>query len=153
MLRKPKPKMKRGTIKNKLWEVQSKILRAKYQKCVLCGKTQRLQCGHIFSRDTITTSFDIHDKGNCHCQCDGCNQVHKKDMWIYYDWYIGKWGKDEFDKLYGRYKNNPPDTSTFINPVSVKEWELFELLEKLTEIYNNDYKEIFEEMKVMGLGW
>ena len=82
----------------------SEYVRLRDGRCVLCGTTERLQCGHIFGRRSHGARFDITPDGNCHTQCAGCNQMHNYKPWKYYKWFIDKFGQETFDALYRRWE-------------------------------------------------
>lgn len=88
------------------------IRRRDSNRCVVCGSRENTQCGHIFSRVAYSTRWDLNKKGNAHCQCSGCNCSHEYDPYPFYNWYINKFGKAEFDRLYVRYKTTRKFTNT-----------------------------------------
>jgi hypothetical protein len=90
-------KSKRKRLVAELDKVFSLYIRYRDKKCVLCGKTDSLQCGHIFSRINYSTRWD---KMNCWCQCSGCNLKHEYEAYTFYNWFIEKFGKKEFDNLH-----------------------------------------------------
>ena len=77
-------------------------------KCVVCGSAQKPTCGHIFSRRSRATRWDISEDGNCHCQCWPCNFRHggygggPRRSWPYFRWYINKFGIERLDSLEAR---------------------------------------------------
>mgnify|MGYP001585274054 CR=1 FL=1 len=114
-------KSKRSQLIDKLDDVVSKIVRARDKVCVLCGRKDKLTCGHIFGRGHHSLRWDIRPDGNCHTQCWPCNRRHVFDTYPYYDWHMRKFGKDRFDELYQEWQA----TRQF------KIWELKELYEQL----------------------
>jgi hypothetical protein len=88
----------------------SKIVRLRDGgRCVLfginanCLGSERLQNGHIFGRRSHGARWDTQPDGNCHAQCANCNKKHNAHQWIYYRWYIDKFGQEAFDELYRRW--------------------------------------------------
>jgi len=69
-------------------------------RCVVCGRSAAeghiMQAGHVFTRGAKAIKYNPI---NLHCQCSGCNYKHSIDPWPYYDWFIKKYGQEEFDKL------------------------------------------------------
>jgi hypothetical protein len=90
-------------------------------KCVVCGSTSKLSCGHVFSRRHLNTKWDVTPDGNCHCQCWSCNFKHTIDTVPYYRWYQQKFGMKKFDELYKRWIQVKP----------MKMWELMALWAEL----------------------
>lgn len=120
----PRKITRRGLIK-KLDSIVSKIVIAREKKCVQCGSTQNLTCGHIFSRSHYATRWNLD---NCHAQCWPCNYKYKnQDTVSYFLWYQNKVGKKKVNKLYKKWK----EITHF------KDFELVEMYEKLLKIYNN----------------
>ena len=81
----------------------SLYIRSKGSCCVVCDKSDNLQCGHIFTCEHLSTRWDLDNDGNCHIQCGGCNLKHEHDAYPYYNWYINKFSKDKFDELHIRH--------------------------------------------------
>lgn len=94
----------RKAIVPKIDALVSKIVIERYKKCVVCGSTKQLGCGHIFARSHYSTRFDITIDGNCHAQCWKCNYRHKFDPIPYYSWYQNLFGMKGFIALYNRWK-------------------------------------------------
>lgn len=97
-------KPKRKTLVNKLDKVHSLFIRARDKRCVTCGSTEKLQCGHIFTRSAYATRWDLSTAGNAHAQCAKCNIRHEYDPYPFNNWYITQFGKDEWDKMHTRHK-------------------------------------------------
>lgn len=79
MAQKKKKDYKRATYVETLDSIFSHYLRQKYAdkngyvKCYTCDKTfhwKDIQCGHYFSRTSLSTRWD---EKNCRPQCSGCN--------------------------------------------------------------------------------
>lgn len=98
---------RKGFIK-KLDKVHREVLLLKYgEKCVQCGSTENVTVGHVFSRRTYETRWDIHDGGNCYPQCWPCNYKHVRDQYPYFKWFSDKFGEDTLEILRERF-NLPP---------------------------------------------
>lgn len=100
--------MKKPTRKylvKKLDDLTRKIIRLREPNyCVVCGSVESLNLGHIFSRKTYATRWDIEESGNCHIQCAGCNFRHNDDALPYYNWYIKNFGQEKLNELEQRYR-------------------------------------------------
>lgn len=72
---------------------------------MVCGSQEHLQNGHVFSRTSYSTRWDILEEGNCHTQCRSCNLRHERDFYPYSKWYIEEFGQEKLDELHFRYKN------------------------------------------------
>ena len=118
---------KRKSIVRKLDKIVSLIIRKTTPYCVVCGTTEYLQNGHMFSRMAYNTRWDISKDGNCHTQCRGCNLRHERDFYHYSNWYIEKFGKDKYDVLHRRYRT--------VNKFSTPQLE--DLYLELKEHYDN----------------
>ena len=118
-------KTARQRVVKRLDDVTSKYIRERDAKCVQCQTTENLTNGHVFSRRSYSTRWDITKDGNCHTQCWGCNFKHSKDNYDYFKWYVDKFSKDTFENLRFRYKETKKYTTI----------ELEELYEKLTLAY------------------
>ncbi|MGE0126652.1 MAG: recombination protein NinG [Blastocatellales bacterium] len=92
--------MTRKQLVEKLDTLVSIYIRKRDRRCVVCGSTENLTNGHIFSRTHFTTRWHIGKAGNCHTQCWSCNFKHTHDTVPYFNWYINKFGKAKFDALY-----------------------------------------------------
>ena len=122
-------KLNRKRLVKRLDEAVSKFVRQRDGCCVVCGSDYRLGNGHIFTRKNYSTRWDISDDGNCHTQCWRCNFYHSSnEMWKYFNWYIGKFGQDSFDKLYQRHKQI----------VKYTNHDLLDLLEEINGKRQND---------------
>lgn len=74
---KPKRNIPLSTITRKLDSLVSQYVRARDGRCVVCGSTDNLQCGHFISRVFINTRWDLR---NCNAQCAACNRYHELDV-------------------------------------------------------------------------
>ena len=118
-------KTARQRVVKRLDDVTSKYIRERDAKCVQCQTTENLTNGHVFSRRSYSTRWDISKDGNCHTQCWGGNFKHSKDNYDYFKWYVDKFSNDMFENLRFRYKETKKYTTI----------ELEELYEKLTLAY------------------
>ena len=101
----------------KLDKVFSLWIRNRDQKCVLCGSTERLQNGHLFSRQNYATRWD---ELNCHGQCASCNYTHEFRPYPFYNWFENKYGKEAMDELFKKH----------LSTKKWKDWELEDLIKK-----------------------
>ena len=115
-------KTARQRVVKRLDDVTYKYIRERDAKCVQCQTTENLTNGHVFSRRSYSTRWDISKDGNCHTQCWGCNFKHSKDNYDYFKWYVDKFSKDKFENLRFRYKETKKYTTI----------ELEELYEELS---------------------
>jgi hypothetical protein len=113
-----KKKTERQKLVEKLDTLVSIYTRLRDGECVICGATQRLTNGHLFSRYTHSTRWDITDDGNCHCQCMSCNYYHEFCPYPFEHWYQSKFGMDKYDELYQRFHKS----------VKYKDSQLLELI-------------------------
>jgi 5-methylcytosine-specific restriction endonuclease McrA len=74
----PEESVKKSTLKNKLDKLVSLLVRNR-GRCQRCGKTQNLQCCHIFGRTYNNTRWDLD---NLLCLCPNChiNFAHKQPI-------------------------------------------------------------------------
>ena len=98
-------KASRKTLVKKLDKAVSEYIRGRDGWCVVCGSDYQLGNSHIFTRKNYSTRWDVSDAGNCHAGCWKCNFYHSSvEQWKYFNWYIDKFGQDNFDELYRRHK-------------------------------------------------
>lgn len=64
--------------------------------CVTCGKTERLQLGHLITRARYGVRWDLM---NCHIQCAGCNFRHEFQPEIYTRWFLNLYGEEAYQQL------------------------------------------------------
>lgn len=89
-------KLTRKQITKKLDKIISKIVRLRDKKCVCCGSTDKLQCGHYVSRKYNALRWDLT---NCHAQCGGCNIIHNRNPSTYSKYMIESYGTSIFKEL------------------------------------------------------
>ena len=115
---------RKGLIK-KLDRIFSKYIRLRDKYCVLCGSSDNANCGHLFSRRHYSTRWD---EDNCHQQCYPCNFKHNHQPYLYYDWYIEKFGKDKLDELHTKHqqikKYSNVDLEELYEEIKIKHKEL-----------------------------
>jgi hypothetical protein len=114
---------RKGIIK-KLDKRVTEITIEREPACVMCGSTEQLGNGHVFSRGHQILRWDVRPDGNCHTQCWAHNYGHVHNTYPYYHWYIEKFGQKRWDELYSEWER----TSNF------KVWELVELYKELENI-------------------
>lgn len=114
-------KSPRKKLVRKLDSVHSLYIRNRDKRCVTCGATKNLTCGHLFSRQSYSTRW--HER-NCNAQCTGCNCRHEYDPYPYNRWFIGKFGLEAFDELHREYRR----------PCKFRDAELAEMITKYEEL-------------------
>ena len=114
-------KLSRKGLVKKIDKVHRELMLRKYgMACVQCGSTKNPTVGHVFSRRTYATRWDIFDGGNCYTQCWNCNYTHVRDQYPYFKWFEDKFGDGTLDILRERFHASPHPWKT---------WELEELLQ------------------------
>jgi len=106
----------------KLDRVFSKYIRARDKRCVICGRTDKLTCGHLFSRVAYSTRWE---PDNAFCQCTGCNLSHEHDPLPLVRYAEKIHGKEKIDALHRTYRT----TRKFSDA------DLRELIDKYKEKY------------------
>ena len=101
---KRKKKTPRQRVVKRLDTITSLYIRLRDEHCVVCGSPENLTNGHLFSRMSYSSRWDITEDGNCHCQCWGCNFSHEHDSYPFTNWYIKKFSYDKWEELHRRYK-------------------------------------------------
>ena len=114
-------KISRKGLVKKLDKLVSQIVILRDKKCVVCNSTNRLGCGHLFTRRYYSTRWDLQ---NCHAQCWKCNFKHELDPYPFTDFYLTKFGKPSYDALHARH--------VLVSPV--KTWQLNILRDELETI-------------------
>lgn len=82
-------------------------------RCVLCGSTDRPECGHLLPRFSRATRWDVM---NAACLCQLCNAKHEENPRVFENWWVQQHGKQALGELVRRH-NKP------------KHWTLGELEE------------------------
>lgn len=86
-------------LKRELDKLMSTYVIMRDKKCVVCGSTERLTCGHLITRGKETIRWDFL---NCACQCWGCNYKHEFYPEEYTNWFIKRYGASTYDNLVSR---------------------------------------------------
>jgi hypothetical protein len=95
---KRKPKSPRQKAVEDLDKVFSLWIRRRDgNRCVLCGSTNRVQCGHLFSRVAYSTRWS---EVNCHAQCANCNYRHEFQPQHFNAWFLRIFSQPVWDALY-----------------------------------------------------
>ncbi len=92
-------------------ELVSLIVRKRDKRCVCCGSTKRLQCGHLIKRGKAATRFNLI---NNNAQCSSCNFRHNQYPEHYTSWFVQRYGTTVYRRLIEL-------------SLKVKKWELEEL--------------------------
>lgn len=97
----PKPKREYSVrwLEDKLDDLTSQIVRMRGRGCVTCPAVTRLTCGHIFTRTWRSTRWDIAPDGNCHVQCERCNNAHEGDPVPFKNYYALHFGQRALEEL------------------------------------------------------
>lgn len=66
------------------------------KKCVQCGTTLNLTCGHLITRSKYSVRWTLL---NCHCQCRNCNFKHEFQPEHFQLWFINKFGLKKYKDL------------------------------------------------------
>ena len=80
----------------KLDQLVSKVIRLENPRCVICGSTENIQCGHYISR--IVKALRWHYL-NVHTQCSSCNVKHNIDSVPYTLFMQHKYGDGILERL------------------------------------------------------
>lgn len=80
------------------------IRKRDWNKCVMCGTSENVQNGHLFSRANLSTRWD---EINCNAQCWKHNIMHENDSKPYTDWFIKNYGQAMYDDLRDRWHWKP----------------------------------------------
>lgn len=70
-------------------------------RCLVCGASTDLTCGHLFSRAHYSTRW-IEE--NLYTQCKGCNLLHEHDPYPLLQVAIRKYGKKKIDTLHRKFQ-------------------------------------------------
>lgn len=73
--KKRKRKTSRQVLEKRLDDLVSTIVILRDGRCVCCGTSDGLTCGHFVSRGKGRVRFDLQ---NCNAQCSGCNLRHNQ---------------------------------------------------------------------------
>ena len=123
-------KPSRKTLVKKLDKIVSLYIRLRDEVCVVCGTNEKLTNGHLFSRYSYSTRWDISEDGNCHTQCWGCNYRHEYDPYPYTNWFIEKFGKERWDEVHRDFKGSKRYSNS----------QLQELYDEIKELHDQLYE-------------
>ncbi len=154
---KPKPVVKvssRGSLISKAHAIMRDIVLDRDLRCVcpvppLKGHTSVLQAGHLINSTKGSVRFDL---SNVHVQCSGCNQRHVNFQHYYIDWFLGKFGQEEYHRLVHEANNGKP----------LKTYELAELIVQLKAIRSRQladslqgipFRPYFSQADILSGGW
>jgi hypothetical protein len=76
--------------------IVSLIVRARDKRCVTCGSTEKLQCGHLITRSKYKVRWNLI---NCNTQCASCNLSHEYNPHPYTEWFITTKGLQTYKEL------------------------------------------------------
>jgi hypothetical protein len=77
-------------------------------KCVLCGETKNMNCGHLFSRVAYSTRWS---EANLYCLCAGCNMKMENDPMVaeaLLDYARSMWSDEGIEELHRLYESAYP---------------------------------------------
>lgn len=101
----PKPIKQKKTPRKKLVRLLDKAVSVYVIKrdgrCVQCGTTENLTCGHLFTRSAYSTRWDLN---NCFAQCMSDNYSHEFRPYPFINWYIKTFGKRKLDYLWKKHQ-------------------------------------------------
>lgn len=117
-------KVSRKTLIRQCDSLCKEIVVKRDKHCVTCGVIPFLTPGHLFSRVSHSTRWDLN---NIFCQCQNCNLKHEYDSYPLTKYYIDKFGMESYDALHLKYGKTRP----------YKAWELVELKESLQKELEN----------------
>ena len=106
----PKPKKARKPSRKSIVQkadraFSSYIIARDGRRCVQCGTTENLTCGHIYTRTHYTTRWNEH---NAMCQCAGHNMRHEFDFQPFYEKAIRRWGRIEMQTIHDLFEQAKP---------------------------------------------
>jgi hypothetical protein len=86
-------------------------------RCVTCGATKDIQCGHVLSRAHYGTRWD---ERNAFAQCAGCNILHEYDPWPLINHFIKEYSERDMACLHDTYSTPTKYTTPAIIEVAKK---------------------------------
>lgn len=92
-------------------------IRSRDKRCICCGTTERLQCGHLITRGAKSVRFD---EENSNAQCARCNFLHEHRPEFYTTQFLRKYGRKKYEDLVRRSKQ----------PKKWTTWELDEIIQR-----------------------
>ena len=105
----------------RLDKLVSEIVKLRDVKCIVCGTTQKITCGHLFTRAAYSTRWDLD---NTFAQCLSCNFRHEYDPYPMFTSVELLKGKDYVDELYKK----------FVHAEPIKTWHLKEMYDQLLTV-------------------
>lgn len=130
-----KPERRAGSTKwveDELDAIVRLILPLMESCCFTCATVHGLEVGHLFSRRHRHGRWDTSIDGNCHRQCNPCNQFHINSSTLYQDKFIDRFGERAFADLAERVHSNQKITySDLLELLEQKEAQLKALKEKV----------------------
>ena len=111
----------RKILVKKLDTLASQIVRLRDKRCVCCGSTENLTCGHLFSRVAYSTRWDWD---NMYAQTLSHNLRHEYDPYPMMNAVIKLKGQKFVDDLHMRY----------VTPEILKDFQLETMVEQYTVI-------------------
>lgn len=109
----------------KLDAIFSQFIRKRDKRCVICGTTQDLTCGHLFSRVCYSTRWS---EINCHCQCKSCNWKHEDNPHPFTIWFLHHFGISAYISLNEEHNK-------------LRKFQDYEIAE-MTKLYNQKFNEL-----------
>ena len=97
----------------------SLFIRNRDKRCVLCGTTLNLTCGHLIKRGKKAVRWS---EINCFCLCSGCNYRDNFDHDIYVAWFIRKYGEENYLYLVERSRGVFKPSREYLNAI-IKQYE------------------------------
>jgi len=92
---------KRIKLVRKLDKVFGDFIKARDKyRSVMSGSSDRIQCGHVFTRSHYSTRWD---EKNAFAQTAGENMSHEDNAWPFYKWYQTQFGLNAFETLYAKH--------------------------------------------------
>ena len=110
----PRKISRKGLVKKADKEFSLYIRKRDNYRCVLCGSTKQVQCGHIFSRVAYSTRWD---EDNAYAQCAACNIRHEQNSYPFLEWCRKKKGQEAMDELFHKWNQTS----------KLKDWEIEEI--------------------------
>lgn len=111
----------------KLDKLVSQIVIKRDKHCVICGTTENLTNGHLFSRTHYSTRWSLV---NSNCQCLGCNLKHEFNWEPYRKWFVDNYGQLFYEQLYEDH-------------MRIRKWKDYELAELYEEL-GKKYQELWK---------
>lgn len=113
-------------LEDALDDLTSKIIRVRGAGCVTCPARTRLTCSHIFTRTWRPTRWDISPDGNCHVQCENCNNANEANPGPLRGYYVSRFGERALEDLARRAHSH--DKMGYADLVAL--WESYKLILK-----------------------